>query len=84
LKDKGYRYDVVDAVLAAQSNNPAGSVRAVKQLQTWVEREDWRTILPAFARCVRITREQKQAFSVNEKAFAEKEENDLFKGLRGA
>ncbi len=84
LKDKGYRYDVVDAVLAAQSNNPAGSVRAVKQLQTWVEREDWRTILPAFARCVRITRDQKQAFSVNEKAFAEKEENDLFKALEKA
>ena len=69
LKDDGFKYDVVDAVLAAQSNNPAGSARAVKQLQAWVEREDWRTILPAFARCVRITRDQKQAFSVNEKTF---------------
>jgi glycyl-tRNA synthetase len=58
LKDMGCRYDVVDAVLAAQSTNPASSARAVKQLQAWVEREDWRTILPAFARCVRITRDQ--------------------------
>jgi glycyl-tRNA synthetase len=62
LKDMGYRYDVVDAVLAAQSDNPAGSARAVRELQAWVEREDWRTILPAFARCVRITRDQPGGF----------------------
>ncbi|NCT22271.1 glycine--tRNA ligase subunit beta, partial [bacterium] len=47
LKDAGYKYDVVDAVLAEQSNNPAGSLRAVKQLQAWVERKDWHEILPA-------------------------------------
>ena len=51
-----YRYDVVDAVLAARSVNPAGAARAVKQLQAWVEREDWDTILPGYARCVRIIR----------------------------
>jgi glycyl-tRNA synthetase len=84
LKDGGFKYDVVDAVLAAQSDNPAGSARAVRQLQAWVERDDWRTILPAFARCVRITRDQKQTISVNEKAFAEKEEKELFKALEKA
>jgi glycyl-tRNA synthetase len=47
---------VVDAVLAAQSDNPAGAARAVKQLQAWVERDDWDTILPGYARCVRIIR----------------------------
>jgi glycyl-tRNA synthetase len=84
LKDNGFKYDVVDAVLSAQSKNPAGSARAVKQLQVWVEREDWRTILPAFARCVRITRDQKQSFSITEKTFAEKEEKELFKALEKA
>ena len=61
--------DVVDAVLAAQSNNPAGTVRAVKQLQAWTEREDWSSILDGYARCVRITRDQKENFKVNEKLF---------------
>ncbi|MFZ5883519.1 MAG: glycine--tRNA ligase subunit beta, partial [Chloroflexota bacterium] len=56
LKEMGYRYDVVDAVLAEQSANPAASARAVKQLQVWVGREDWREILPGYARCVRIIR----------------------------
>jgi glycyl-tRNA synthetase len=88
LKELDYRYDVVDAVLSTQSNNPAGSARACKQLQAWVKREDWRTILPAFARCVRITRDQpavqKQTFIVDEKVFAEKEEKELFKALEKA
>ncbi|HEY9152063.1 MAG TPA: glycine--tRNA ligase subunit beta, partial [Anaerolineales bacterium] len=84
LKDMNYKYDVVDAVLAAQSNNPAGSARAVKQLQVWVERKDWSTILDAFARCVRITRDQKQVFKVNPKNFAEKAEEALFNALEKA
>ncbi len=84
LKDAGNRYDVVDGVLAAQAANPAGAARAVRQLQKWVEREDWRTILPAFARCVRITRDQKIRFKVDPKAFVEKEERDLYRELQRA
>jgi glycyl-tRNA synthetase len=84
LKDAGYKYDAVDAVLSAQAANPARAAEAVKQLQAWVGREDWSTILPAFARCVRITRDQKQVFAVSEKAFVEKEEKGLFKALEKA
>jgi glycyl-tRNA synthetase len=54
----------------------------VKQLSTWVKRDDWSSILPAFARCVRITRDQKQTFKVDEKLFADKEEKDLFSALK--
>jgi len=84
LNDAGYKYDVVDAVLAEQRNaaNPAGSARAVRQLQAWVGREDWSSILDGFARCVRITRDQKKTFKVNEKAFVEKEEKDLFAAIQ--
>jgi glycyl-tRNA synthetase len=56
LLDMGNKYDVVDAVLAAQSNNPAGAARAIQQLSAWVARPDWVTILPGYARCVRILR----------------------------
>jgi glycyl-tRNA synthetase len=84
LKDKGYKYDVVDAILAARSDNPAGAARAVKQLQAWVARKDWTTILPAFARCVRITRDQKQIYKINVKALLEKEEKDLYAAVQKA
>lgn len=82
LKDSGYKHDVVEAILAEQSANPAASARAVKQLQAWVGREDWSSILDGFARCVRITRNQQKTFKVNEKAFVEKEEKDLFAAIQ--
>jgi glycyl-tRNA synthetase len=78
LNDMGYRYDVVDAVLAEQSANPAAAARAVKQLQAWVEREDWSAILAAYARCVRITRDQKQTFKIKEKFLREVPETTLY------
>ncbi|HMV29560.1 MAG TPA: glycine--tRNA ligase subunit beta, partial [Anaerolineales bacterium] len=82
LKDSGYKHDIVEAVLAAQSANPAASARAVKQLSAWVSREDWQSILPGYARCVRITRDQKESFKVDEKAFVEAEEKALFKAIQ--
>jgi glycyl-tRNA synthetase len=81
LTESGSRYDVVDAVLAAHSHNPAGAAQAVKQLQAWVQRKDWETILPAFARCVRITRDQQQVFSVQPESFVESEERGLYTSL---
>ncbi len=84
LKERGLKYDVVDAVLAAQAGDPANASRAVKQLQAWVQRDDWSTILPAFARCVRITRDQKQVFRVDEKEFREKEEKKLYAAVQKA
>jgi len=87
LNDMGYRYDVVDAILAEQSNNPARAAEAVKQLQAWVEREDWDTILPGYARCVRILRSQTEdrgQWTVNESKLGEVEEKNLFKAIRSA
>jgi len=81
LTDQGYRYDVVDAVLAEQGYNPAGVYRAVKELTAWISLADWTTILPAFSRCVRITRDQKQTFIVVPSAFAEQSEKDLYQSV---
>jgi glycyl-tRNA synthetase len=78
LLKESYRYDVVDAVLAARSVNPAGAARAVEALQTWVERQDWNQILPAYARCVRITRDQETVFDVDPGLLAEEAEKTLF------
>jgi len=79
------RPDVVEAVLAAQSNNPAGTVRAVKQLSAWVVREDWSSILDGFARCVRILRSQTEdsgQWTVDESKFVDAEEKALFQAVQ--
>jgi glycyl-tRNA synthetase len=87
LNDMGYRYDVVDAVLAEQSANPAAAAGAVKQLQAWVEREDWSTILPGYARCVRIIRSAKlndRKLIVDDKKFVEQAERDLYQAIQSS
>ena len=81
LIELGFRYDVVEAVLAEQQNNPAGALRAVQGLSTWVAREDWSTILQAYARCVRITRDQKEIYSIDPQLFEDPTEKALFEAL---
>ena len=82
--EQGWRYDVVDAVLAAQGTNPARAARAVKELSEWVARPDWNTILPAYARCVRITRDLEQIYPVFPERFIEAAEKQLYSALRAS
>jgi glycyl-tRNA synthetase len=84
LLEQGARYDAVDAALFAQGANPATAARAVNELAAWVARPDWHMILPAYARCVRITRDFKELFSVDPAAFSEPQEADLYQALLAA
>ncbi|MFU8770886.1 MAG: glycine--tRNA ligase subunit beta, partial [Anaerolineales bacterium] len=80
----GFRYDVIDAVLAAQGENPFRASKAIRELSEWVQRSDWHNILPAYSRCVRITRHLEETFEVSPNNLVEKAENDLFIALRNA
>ncbi|MBP1692529.1 MAG: glyQS [Chloroflexi bacterium] len=84
LLEQGVRYDVVEAIVAAQGRNPASAARGVKELAAWVSRPDWNTILPAYARCVRITRDLPERFPVSADVFAEPQEVDLYQALLAA
>jgi glycyl-tRNA synthetase len=81
LLEAGYRYDVVEAVVAAQGFNPARTNQSVQQLSAWVARPDWHSILPAYARCVRITRDLKGTFEVDSQVFSEEAEESLYSAL---
>ena len=87
LKEK-YRYDEVDAVVTAQSADPAGTARAVTQLQVWVERKDWQEILDGYARCARIVRaaEEKDRGQriVDEGILVEKAERTLYDAVQSS
>ncbi len=60
LTETGLRYDVVEAVLAAQFYNPAASATAAQALMEWVKRPNWSLLLDGYARCVRIIRSAKE------------------------
>jgi glycyl-tRNA synthetase len=84
LRDEGFAFDVVDAVISAQGNNPAGAHRAVKVLSKWVKKKDWELTLDSFARCVRITRDLDKTFKVKEGLLKESQEKDLYEAYQKA
>ncbi len=81
LLEMGFRYDVIDAVLAERGHDPYGALLGVRMLTNWVERPDWDQILPAFSRCVRITRDQDETFTVNKSLFEQESEKSLYQSL---
>jgi glycyl-tRNA synthetase len=84
LREQGHAYDIVAAVLAEQGSTPATAVKAIRQLTNWAAKDEWKTILPAYARCVRITRDLKNPLDLSQDLLAEPTEKDLAKALAQA
>lgn len=81
LLEQGYRPDVVGAVLVEQGHNPALAARAVAQLSRWVAHPEWNAILPAYARCVRITRDEAETYEINPELFVDEAEKQLLQSV---
>jgi len=82
LIDAELRYDVVDAVLAERGDNPARAYRTAQELASWVERDDWQELLDAYARCVRITRDEETIHTVVPERFVEPATRALYEAYR--
>jgi glycyl-tRNA synthetase len=78
LREMGHRYDVVDAVLTERGHDPCFAAQAVADLGAWVVRDDWMDLLNAYARCVRIVRDQPQIYDLDPSAFAEDATSALY------
>ena len=77
LREQGFRYDVVDAVLAARGDDPFRAHQAAEALSRWVVRDDWSRTLDNYARCVRITREFEERFPLDPACFVHPAEEEL-------
>lgn len=84
LGEQGLPTDAINAVLAAQPNNPSRALLNVRQLVEWVSSDEWTRILDSFARCVRITRGEPEQYTVDEALFAQPEERDLYLAYKQA
>ncbi len=81
LRERNLRHDVVQAALAERGDNPYRCWEAARDLQKWVEREDWGSLLIAYARCKRIVRpiaEEVKEYRVDPGAFVEEAGRDLW------
>ena len=78
VEEQDWSRDVITAVLAEQSANPYRATKGIEQLSEWVKRSNWELLLDGFARCVRITRGEKERYGVNTDLLAEGEEKHLY------
>jgi glycyl-tRNA synthetase len=76
--------DVIKAVLAEQRANPYRALTGVRELSGWVTRADWPAVLDNFARCVRITRAEKTAYTVDPALLQEAQEKALWEAYQTA
>ncbi len=83
LDERGFPYDVVDAVIAEQGHNPYRALVGVQELSGWVKRDDWSSILDSFARCVRITRD-KPAYTLRPETLTPAESVALYQVTKQA
>ncbi|MDW7990748.1 MAG: hypothetical protein RMK65_01125 [Anaerolineae bacterium] len=74
----------MEAVLAARGDDPYRALLAVEELSRWVAREDWPRILDNYARCVRITRDFAQRFTVDPARFVHPIEAELYRAWQEA
>jgi glycyl-tRNA synthetase len=84
LIESGLRHDVVEAALAERSDNPLLARQAAVELSAWVARPDWPQLLAAYARCVRITRDQPRAYEIAPERFVEPAETLLHETIQTA
>lgn len=84
LIDSGFRYDMVDAVLAERGYDPYLAYRTLEEFAPWVERDDWERLLDAYARCVRITRDQPATYPVERERLVEPAAVALYDAYRRA
>jgi glycyl-tRNA synthetase len=82
LLDQGLRYDVIDAVLAKLGHDPYTAAQTASRLGDWVARDDWMDLLNAYARCVRIVRDQMTRYQVNIEQFTEEASVALYNALQ--
>jgi len=85
LREQGFPYDVVEAVLAERGDNPAAARRAVKELAAGVQKENWTNLLHAYGRCKRMARRYTQPYGLDFDGFVEPAAKELSRAyLRAA
>jgi len=82
LRDQGFRFDLVDAVLAEQADNPAQAYQTVKAFAAWADKPEFATLLPAYARSVRIVRDFKEQFPLDPARLQEPASQGLYEAYQ--
>lgn len=78
LKDQGYRYDLVEAVLAARGDDPYRAWHTIRSLQAAIDRPQWLPALTAYARTKRIVRPVTERYPLAPERLVSDEARQLY------
>jgi glycyl-tRNA synthetase len=78
LRDQGLPHDVVSAVLAEQSHDPARATAAARELAELVKAADWSDVFTAYARCKRIVRTLPETYALGPEHYTEPATRGLY------
>jgi glycyl-tRNA synthetase len=84
LLDQGLRYDLVDAVLAARSDDPFVAKLSIEALAAEAGQPDWSVTLDNYARCVRIVREIKEMLPLDISTDTDPHTQTLYRAYEAA
>lgn len=78
FKERGYRHDVVEAAVLGGKADPHRISRVIEDLSEAVHKENWETLLNAYARCCRIIKKHEFSGSVDAGKFTEPQTKKLY------
>jgi glycyl-tRNA synthetase len=84
FREQGHAASVVKAVLSEQSHNPYAAWSSALALTVEARADDWEDLLDAFARCVRITRDIDEEFTLRPDGFMLAAERGLLSAYQQA
>ncbi|MDX1414340.1 MAG: glycine--tRNA ligase subunit beta [Candidatus Promineifilaceae bacterium] len=84
LRERGMMASVIKAVLAELKQDPFTAIWTAVELQQATRADDWQELLNAYARCVRITRNLAQSYSLRPNAFNLEAEKRLLAAYEAA
>jgi len=84
LRDQGLPHDVVTAVLAEQSHDPAQAAATARELAELVKAPGWSDVLTAYARCKRIVRALPEVYPLAPEYYREPATSALYEAWQSA
>ena len=84
LRDQGLAHDVVAAILAEQSHDPARAIAAARELAELVKAPDWSDVFTAYARCKRIVRTLPEIYPLATEHYTEDATRGLYEAWQMA
>jgi glycyl-tRNA synthetase len=84
LRERGIPAAVVRAVLAEQGHNPYAASQSASALAEAITAPDWQAVLESYSRCVRITRQLRDALTVHPEALTMPAEKTLWVSYQAA